>query len=146
MLQRKLLVVKWYHHPCYSWARTGPAGSHAWALLAMAVARRRGGRPPGATAGRRLAHVHGTRYSNQPPLRSPGPAGGKAARRAAPLASAVHESAVVRGRTVTRCGLRAATTAIALASTAPPRPSPAPSSHVAPSFQPSPQLPKTCTA
>ena len=115
MLQRKLLVVKWYHHPCYSWARTGPAGSRAWALLAMAVAlaRRRGGRPPGGTAGRRLAHVHGTRYSNQPPLRSPGPAGGKAARRAAPLASAVHESAVVRGRTVTRYGLRAATTAIA---------------------------------
>lgn len=115
MLQRKLLLVKWYHHPCYSWARTGPAGSRAWALLAMAVAlaRRRGGRPPGGTAGRRLAHVHGTRYSNQPPLRSPGPAGGKAARRAAPLASAVHESAVVRGRTVTRCGLRAATTAIA---------------------------------
>jgi hypothetical protein len=118
MLQRKLLLVKWYHHPCYSWARTGPAGSHAWALLAMAVARRRGGRPPGGTAGRRLAHVHGTRYSNQPRrrcMRSPGPAGGKTARRAAPLASAsaVHESAVVRGRTVTRCGLRAATTAIA---------------------------------
>lgn len=101
--------------------------------------------PPAGRHGRAQARSR-TRYSNQPPLRSPGPAGGKAARRAAPLASAVHESAVVRGRTVTRCGLRAATTAIALASTAPPRPSPAPSSHVAPSFQPSPQLPKTCTA
>jgi hypothetical protein len=123
--------------------RTGPAGSrvasHCLSHMHGLVAAMAGARGPPAGRHGRRAHVHGTptaRRSGAPARPAGSPDSRNAARRAVPLAAAIHESAVVRGRTVTRCGLRLGTAL---------QPSPQSELSRRPSFQPSLQLPNTRT-